>query len=129
MSEASNKPKTAANRPSSTPGQPRSPQNAQSRAPQAQGRQARNPAGEPQAKAGLDGQPARNSRGDPRSKAGSDPVRGQTPGSGARVGQREPRPRLTPEEQAARAAERAFRNPLPTITFPEDLPVLSLIHI
>jgi ATP-dependent helicase HrpA len=45
-----------------------------------------------------------------------------------RVGQREPRPRLTPEEQAARAAERAFRNPLPPITFPEDLPVSGRRH-
>ncbi|NRR33196.1 ATP-dependent RNA helicase HrpA [Oxalobacteraceae bacterium] len=35
----------------------------------------------------------------------------------------ERRPRLTPEEQAARVAERAFRNPLPPITYPEDLPV------
>ncbi|HWW73712.1 MAG TPA: ATP-dependent RNA helicase HrpA, partial [Duganella sp.] len=41
---------------------------------------------------------------------------------------REPRPRLTPEEQAARAAERAFRNPLPAITFPEDLPVSGRRH-
>jgi ATP-dependent helicase HrpA len=41
---------------------------------------------------------------------------------------REPRPRLTPEEQAARAAERAFRNPLPPITFPEDLPVSGRRH-
>src|SRR5471032_2111505 len=32
-------------------------------------------------------------------------------------------PRLTPEEQAAKAAEKAFRNPLPPITYPEDLPV------
>ena len=32
-------------------------------------------------------------------------------------------PRLTPEEAAARAAEAAFRNPIPPITFPEDLPV------
>ncbi|USX15924.1 ATP-dependent RNA helicase HrpA [Oxalobacteraceae bacterium OTU3CAMAD1] len=110
MSEASNKPKTAANSSSSTLGQPRRPQNAQSRAPQAQGQQARNP------------------RGEPRAKAGSDPVRGQTPGSGVRVGQRAPKPRLTPEEQAARAAERAFRNPLPPITFPEDLPVSGRRH-
>ncbi|SFL64471.1 ATP-dependent RNA helicase HrpA [Rugamonas rubra] len=36
---------------------------------------------------------------------------------------RERRPRLTPEEQAAKAAERAFRNPLPEISYPEDLPV------
>ncbi|WP_408014864.1 ATP-dependent RNA helicase HrpA, partial [Rugamonas aquatica] len=41
---------------------------------------------------------------------------------------REPRPRLTPEEQAARDAERAFRNPLPPITYPEDLPVSGRRH-
>ncbi|WP_432380023.1 ATP-dependent RNA helicase HrpA [Duganella sp. P38] len=41
---------------------------------------------------------------------------------------REPRPRLTPEEQAAREAERNFRNPLPPITFPEDLPVSGRRH-
>jgi len=41
---------------------------------------------------------------------------------------REGRPRLTPEEQAAKAAEAAFRNPLPEITFPEDLPVSSRRH-
>ncbi|HEX7982937.1 MAG TPA: ATP-dependent RNA helicase HrpA, partial [Duganella sp.] len=113
MSEASNKPKTAANRPSSTPGKPRSPQNAPSRAPRPDGQRARNPGGEPQA------------------KAGSDPVRGPTPaaaGSGARGGPRAARPRLTPEEQAAREAERAFRNPLPPIIFPEDLPVSGRRH-
>ncbi|WP_343733276.1 AAA family ATPase, partial [Duganella sp.] len=41
---------------------------------------------------------------------------------------RAPGPRLTPEQQAARAAERAFRNPLPPITFPEDLPVSGRRH-
>jgi ATP-dependent helicase HrpA len=41
---------------------------------------------------------------------------------------REPKPRLTPEEQAAREAERNFRNPLPPITFPEDLPVSGRRH-
>jgi ATP-dependent helicase HrpA len=41
---------------------------------------------------------------------------------------REPRPRLTPEELAAREAERNFRNPLPPITFPEDLPVSGRRH-
>ncbi|HEX8406138.1 MAG TPA: helicase-related protein, partial [Duganella sp.] len=40
----------------------------------------------------------------------------------------EGRPRLTPEQVAAREAERAFRNPLPTITFPEDLPVSGRRH-
>jgi ATP-dependent helicase HrpA len=32
-------------------------------------------------------------------------------------------PRETPEQIAARAAEAAFRNPIPPISFPEDLPV------
>ncbi|HEX5344514.1 MAG TPA: ATP-dependent RNA helicase HrpA [Duganella sp.] len=41
---------------------------------------------------------------------------------------RPPRPRLTPEELAAREAERNFRNPLPPITFPEDLPVSGRRH-
>nr|WP_229265302.1 ATP-dependent RNA helicase HrpA [Duganella sp. 1224] len=41
---------------------------------------------------------------------------------------REPKPRLTPEQQAAREAERNFRNPLPPITFPEDLPVSGRRH-
>jgi ATP-dependent helicase HrpA len=41
---------------------------------------------------------------------------------------REGRPRLTPEELAAREAERAFRNPLPPITYPEDLPVSGRRH-
>jgi ATP-dependent helicase HrpA len=46
-------------------------------------------------------------------------------------GQGQPRParaRLTPEEQAARGAEAAFRNPLPPITYPEDLPVSGRRH-
>ncbi|SHM46588.1 ATP-dependent helicase HrpA [Duganella sacchari] len=76
----------------------------------------------------------------PRTEAGSDPVRGQTPGPAVRGGgrgprtspgtenRREPRPRLTPEELAAREAERNFRNPLPPITFPEDLPVSGRRH-
>ncbi len=154
MSEASNKPKTAANRPPSTPGQPRSPQNAPSRTPQAPG--ARQGQGGPRAQgearqggrgqpAASQGQPARNPKGEPQAKVGSDPVRGRTPVAAVRVGpqrsprpdgeggsrgqpRREPRPRLTPEEQAARDAERAFRNPLPPITFPEDLPVSGRRH-
>ena len=76
----------------------------------------------------------------PRTEAGSDPVRGQIPGAAVRGGgrgprtspgtenRREPRPRLTPEELAAREAERNFRNPLPPITFPEDLPVSGRRH-
>src|SRR6188768_4407796 len=43
--------------------------------------------------------------------------------SNARSGQKPPRQRLTPEQLAAREAERNFRNPLPPITYPEDLPV------
>ena len=38
------------------------------------------------------------------------------------------RPRLTPEEQAAREAERLFRNPPPEISYPEDLPVSGRRH-
>ncbi|MBA5686366.1 ATP-dependent RNA helicase HrpA [Duganella sp. LX47W] len=52
-------------------------------------------------------------------------------GQGRPEGQGQPRPpraRLTPEEQAARAAEAAFRNPLPPITYPEDLPVSGRRH-
>ncbi|MYM26754.1 ATP-dependent RNA helicase HrpA [Duganella sp. CY15W] len=76
----------------------------------------------------------------PRTEAGSDPVRGQTLGPAVRGGgrgprtspgtenRREARPRLTPEELAAREAERNFRNPLPPITFPEDLPVSGRRH-
>ncbi|MFA9215995.1 MAG: ATP-dependent RNA helicase HrpA [Sphingomonadaceae bacterium] len=43
-------------------------------------------------------------------------------------GRREPRPRLTPEELAAREAERNFRNPLPPLVYPEDLPVSGRRH-
>ncbi|MYM38370.1 ATP-dependent RNA helicase HrpA [Duganella qianjiadongensis] len=42
--------------------------------------------------------------------------------------EREQRPRLTPEELAAREAERMFRNPLPEISYPEDLPVSGRRH-
>ncbi|WP_371875559.1 ATP-dependent RNA helicase HrpA [Duganella aceris] len=114
MSEASNKPKPAQTRP-------------------------------PQAKTA---QPAQAQRRAPRTEAGSVPVRGQTPGSALRGGARAPRPdgeggslaqppraprgdarpRLTPEELAAREAERNFRNPLPPITYPEDLPVSGRRH-
>ena len=41
---------------------------------------------------------------------------------------RQGKPRLTPEELAAREAARTFRNPLPPITFPEDLPVSGRRH-
>jgi len=55
-------------------------------------------------------------RGQPRAEGDARPPRvdGERGGRG---------PRLTPEEAAARAAEGAFRNPIPPITFPEDLPV------
>jgi ATP-dependent helicase HrpA len=47
----------------------------------------------------------------------------RTPPGAENRPRREPRPQLTPEQQAAREAERNFRNPLPPITYPEDLPV------
>ncbi len=52
----------------------------------------------------------------------------RTPAGSDNRSRREPKPRLTPEEQAAREAERNFRNPLPPITFPEDLPVSGRRH-
>ena len=88
----------------------------------------------------------------PRTDAGATPqelrggatplTQGQTPASAVRGGgrgprtppgaenrpRREPKPRLTPEQLAAREAERNFRNPLPPITFPEDLPVSGRRH-
>lgn len=141
MSEASNKPKTASN---STPGQPRSPQNAPtgapSRTPQAPGARQGQGGPRPQGEARLGGQPGQGAR-PPQARAprpdggaggaGQQPARAPRPdGEGGSRAQprREPRPRLTPEEQAARAAERAFRNPLPPITFPEDLPVSGRRH-
>ncbi|UGQ45156.1 ATP-dependent RNA helicase HrpA [Massilia endophytica] len=58
------------------------------------------------------------------------PSRGASPSAGGPRRAREERAPLTPEQKAAREAERAareaerlFRNPLPPITFPEDLPV------
>ncbi|WP_373988449.1 ATP-dependent RNA helicase HrpA [Duganella sp. BuS-21] len=50
-------------------------------------------------------------------------VRGNDGGPRGEGQRREARPRLTPEQLAAREAERNFRNPLPPITYPEDLPV------
>ncbi|TFW24173.1 ATP-dependent RNA helicase HrpA, partial [Duganella callida] len=67
------------------------------------------------------GADARSGQGQPR------PPRGPRP-EGDRGPRREAKPRLTPEEQAAREAERNFRNPLPPITFPEDLPVSGRRH-
>jgi ATP-dependent helicase HrpA len=99
MSEASNKPK--------------SPQTPRSRTPQA-------PAARP-----TQGQP--RPQGESRQGERPQPARAPRPdgegGSHSQPPRREPRPRLTPEEQAAREAERNFRNPLPPITYPEDLPV------
>ena len=124
MSEASNKPKTASNR---TLGQPRSPQNAPtgapSRTPQGPGARQGRGGPRPQGEARQGGQPGQGAR----------PQQARAPrpdGEGGSRAQprREPKPRLTPEEQAARAAERAFRNPLPPITFPEDLPVSGRRH-
>jgi ATP-dependent helicase HrpA len=115
MSEASNKPKSPSNRP----------QTVKSRPAQDQRRAPRTDVGSDSVKS----RPAQDQRRAPRTDAGSDSVRGPTPGSALRGGRsdqpprREPRPRLTPEEQAAREAERNFRNPLPPITYPEDLPV------
>ncbi len=60
-------------------------------------------------------------QGQPRPQPGGQPDQPGQP-------RREPRARLTPEELAAKEAERAFRNPLPTITFPEDLPVSGRRH-
>jgi ATP-dependent helicase HrpA len=64
-------------------------------------------------------------QGQRRPQQGAQPARGPRPEGQPR---RDPRPRLTPEELAAREAERAFRNPLPPITFPEDLPVSGRRH-
>src|SRR5476651_705590 len=66
-----------------------------------------------------EGAPGPQARG-PRPDGTADQQRGPRP-DGAPRGPRGPR--LTPEEQAAKAAEKAFRNPLPPITYPEDLPV------
>ncbi|USX28316.1 ATP-dependent RNA helicase HrpA [Oxalobacteraceae bacterium OTU3CINTB1] len=120
MSEASNKPKTADNR---TPGQPRSPRNDPSRTPQAPGARQGQGGPRPQGEARQGGQPGQGGR-PPQARA----PRPDGEGGSRAQPRREPKPRLTPEEQAARAAERAFRNPLPPITFPEDLPVSGRRH-
>ncbi|WP_332855596.1 ATP-dependent RNA helicase HrpA [Duganella sp. S19_KUP01_CR8] len=145
MSEASNKSKGASSTPASTQNAPsRTPQAPNARPGQGQPRpqgEARPRSGEPRP-AGQ--QQPRGPRRATQGVAGSDPVRGQTPVAAVRGGgraplpdgeggliappRREPRPRLTPEEQAARDAERAFRNPLPPITYPEDLPVSGRRH-
>jgi ATP-dependent helicase HrpA len=48
---------------------------------------------------------------------------GRTPRPGGGQERRQRPPRETPEQIAAREAEAQFRNPIPPITFPEDLPV------
>ncbi|RFP25820.1 ATP-dependent RNA helicase HrpA [Duganella sp. BJB488] len=154
MSEASNKSKGASGAPASTqnapsrapqapnvrPGQgqprpqgearPRSGEPRAAGAPAQPGRGPR-PAGESSRAPRADGQPSQPGRG-PR-PAGEQPRQARAPlpdGEGGLIAppRREPRPRLTPEEQAARDAERAFRNPLPPITYPEDLPVSGRRH-
>ena len=98
------------------PGQARAPREPRADGQPHQPRQPRQPR-EPRAD-GQAGQP--RAPREPRADGQSRPPRadGQQPGEA-----RERRPRLTPEEQAAKAAERAFRNPLPEISYPEDLPV------
>ena len=115
MSEASNKPK--------------SPQNATSREKQAP------QAGVVPAQAGTQRRPDRMPRMDSRLRGndgarqrGGDSADTRLRGNDGAGARREPRPRLTPEELAAREAERNFRNPLPPITFPEDLPVSGRRH-
>ncbi len=77
---------------------------------------------------------ARPAQGQPRPSNGGQqgqrgqPRQGQAGQPGAQRQPRPARPRLTPEEQAAKAAETAFRNPLPPITYPEDLPVSGRRH-
>ncbi|MFS2004180.1 ATP-dependent RNA helicase HrpA [Duganella sp. CT11-25] len=147
MSEASNKPKSAQQSPQAprnrTPQAPAARPQGQPR-PQGEPRQGGQPgqrppraegAGQPQRAPRAEGasQPQRASRPDgrpPRAEGpGRPPQQARAPrpdgegGSLAQPPRREPRPRLTPEEQAAREAERNFRNPLPPITYPEDLPV------
>jgi ATP-dependent helicase HrpA len=113
MSEASNKPKSPSpsvpNKPQQTPAARH-----QQRPPAREGQPARSPRPEGQPRPPRpQGQPR-----PPREQgAAATPPRGEGQPRGER------RPRLTPEELAAREAERNFRNPLPPITFPEDLPV------
>jgi ATP-dependent helicase HrpA len=120
MSEASNKPKSV----------PKSPQAPSSRTPQASA--ARLSQGQPRPQGasrqgGQQGPRPPRPAGEPPRGPRSQPTRAPRPdgegGSLAQPPRRAPRPRLTPEEQAAREAERNFRNPLPPITYPEDLPV------
>ncbi|WP_228893547.1 ATP-dependent RNA helicase HrpA [Pseudoduganella aquatica] len=80
------------------------------------GRAARAPGGAPGAR--TPGQPRPAQAGEGRA-----PRPPRTESDGGERGGRGQRARLTPEEVAAREAEAAFRNPIPPITFPEDLPV------
>jgi ATP-dependent helicase HrpA len=132
MSEASNKPKGANSAPATPQNavRPRHPQAPNARPgqgeprPQGEARQG----GGPRAKGQRGGQP-RPPQAQPQ--RGPRPPRAPLPdgeGSLARPPRREPRPRLTPEELAAKEAERNFRNPLPPITYPEDLPVSGRRH-
>ncbi|OEZ55410.1 ATP-dependent RNA helicase HrpA [Duganella sp. HH105] len=149
MSEASNKSKGASSTPASTQNRPsRSPQAPNARPGQGQPRpqgEARPRSGEPRPAGqqrgpradGAQPQPGRGPRpegGQPRApqqpRAARPPRTALPDGEGGLIAppRREPKPRLTPEEQAARDAERAFRNPLPPITYPEDLPVSGRRH-
>lgn len=76
------------------------------------------PQGEQRRPASQPGQQAR--RAPAQKPAGATP--GPQRGEGGEE-RRERRERETPEQRAEREAARAFRNPLPPITFPEDLPV------
>jgi ATP-dependent helicase HrpA len=135
MSEASNKPKGANSAPANPQNavRPRTPQAPNARQgqgqprPQGEARQggqqrAARPQGGPQGGA----QRPPRAEGQPQAAHVPRPARAPLPdGEGSLVPppRREPRPRLTPEELAAKEAERNFRNPLPPITYPEDLPV------
>ncbi|WP_374359242.1 ATP-dependent RNA helicase HrpA [Pseudoduganella danionis] len=73
-------------------------------------------------------QPPRHKPAQPAAQATGQGGARQPQGERKQREQREPRTRLTPEEQAAREAERLFRNPLPEISYPEDLPVSGRRH-
>ncbi|WP_426163603.1 ATP-dependent RNA helicase HrpA [Pseudoduganella sp. R-34] len=116
MSEASKKnplqqpagqrPQGEQRRPASQPGQ------------QARRAPAQPPAGATQRREGRQ-EGARPAQAEGRREA----PRPQQRGEGAEERRGERRERETPEQRAAREAAAAFRNPLPPITFPEDLPV------
>ncbi|MBA5639689.1 ATP-dependent RNA helicase HrpA [Duganella sp. LX20W] len=129
MSEASNKPKTS----------PNSQQTAPSRPAQAPRNQSAQGQSRPQGQARSQGEGAPRPQGQPRGEGmpraqgqsrwdGAPPPRAQVSAREGGQGRDGRRARLTPEEQAAKAAEAAFRNPLPPITYPEDLPVSGRRH-